>query len=138
MTSLAFSEAMRLGAMLKPQMFGAMFRRQTDIAAPGDVLGLRRLPDASCAVGGALDAVGLQRAFREMDAGEFKALVDLWPVLFKPAMCPACGISGAVVNIAMHLNDHHRWTRERTADWVATIEARPAQFLAIETEVLAR
>ena len=32
--------------------------------------------------------------------------------------CPACEVEGSVIT---HLNDDHRWTRERIADWLDTL-----------------
>jgi hypothetical protein len=99
--TLRLSEAIRLGAMLKPQGFGWF---NTD-------------DGGTCAMGAAMQAAGHIRD---------------WPVVKKsPAACPACPLvrvsdnthnaTGAMI---VHLNDDHRWTRERIADWVATLEAQ--------------
>jgi hypothetical protein len=51
-------------------------------------------------------------------------------------MCPACGdltAFGPFITI-LHLNDHHKWTREQIADWVQTIEDAQTPPLAV-TEV---
>ncbi len=100
---LKLSEAMRLGAMLKPQGFWALRPKET-----------------ACA----LDAVRLA-------VGREPLLADLWPILDGPATCPVCGedphyaLSLAQV-IATHLNDTHRWTREQIADWIeAEFERTP-------------
>src|SRR5712692_10489902 len=38
------------------------------------------------------------------------------------ADCPSCGLSRLVCQIIVHLNDDHRWTREKIGAWVAGIE----------------
>ncbi len=107
---MRLSEAIRLGAMLKPQGRGAI------IGARG----------RTCALGAALDAIG--------------ALTDEWDQARLPKMwswaceqdkyrCPACARPrrmNSTFNIITHLNDRHRWTREAIADWVATIEPKAA------------
>jgi hypothetical protein len=97
------SEAIRLGAMMKPQGF--------------DGTGNRECP-RTCAFGAALDAV----------SGENVA--EIWPwlrTLFDP--CPVCADVSRPsyyesFGVIPHLNNDHRWTREQIADWVAEIEAR--------------
>lgn len=64
-----------------------------------------------------------------------KELAVLCPGIAALARCPAqgtpvatidaallCSRPGAVAGIAMHLNDHHRWTREQVADWMETLD----------------
>lgn len=99
---MKLSEAIRLGAMLKPQSF-------YDYEIAG----------GTCAIGAALDAIGALSSFD--DDAEF------FPILRREqrdVQCPACRqwlsyASGVIV----HLNDAHHWTRERIADWVETVEA---------------
>ena len=105
--NVKLSEAIRLGAMLKPQAFG-------DYWADG----------GSCAIGAACDAAGVMLADIHYFESGFEAL-------FRQA-CPACGVTpddkhtchAGFCNTVVHLNDTHRWTREQIADWVATIEAQ--------------
>lgn len=103
---MRLSEAIRLGALLGPQAFRVV----------------RDLDGATCAFGAASDAAGLQ--FDVMDPyAMVDALTEAWPWLVKRLRCPACRrrrVGGAVISDC--LNDHHRWTRERIADWVATVE----------------
>jgi hypothetical protein len=102
------SEAIRLGSMLKPQGFGG-----TDT------------PDASCAVRAACDAIG---GDAEMPYTTVAARFGVAAKL--PAACPECDRKdffegfGTGLWVVYHLNDRHRWTRERIADWVETIEAQ--------------
>lgn len=105
---MRLSEAIKLGAMLKPQGFGDY---QT-----GD--------GGACALGSALDAVGVA-------ADKQNGLTDLslalrFPAVNTPATCPwkLCRDTFAheIGSVITHLNDDHCWTRERIADWVATVE----------------
>jgi hypothetical protein len=48
---------------------------------------------------------------------------DLWPWLYKKVVpCPECGKVDKALWRIFCLNDNHKWTRERIAAWVATIE----------------
>lgn len=95
---MRLSEAIRLGAMLKPQAFGEYNTGNT-----------------TCALGAAMDASNL-RCSEELHV--------LWSWIDGTAMCPACADGERHIGhiIAAHLNDRHRWTREQIADWVATVE----------------
>jgi hypothetical protein len=97
---MKLSEAIWLGAMMKPQAFRALF---TD--------------DGACALGGALLAVGA------IGGAALRSVRNQWPwALTVSADCPNCGRSGPVFGVITHLNDNHRWPREQIAGWVAWIE----------------
>lgn len=98
---MRLSEAIRFGSMMSPQAFG------------GGSIG-----DGRCALAAACEAVGL-------DYHESGSSVSAFPILDTYISCPSCGCRDSRLGyvIAQHLNDNHRWTRERIADWVATIEA---------------
>lgn len=100
---MKLSEAIRLGAMLKPQGFGIYSKR----------LG------TACA----LDAASL--AVSHGDEWMASRSLDSFHNADVP-LCPVCGnyASGKLLGTIVHFNDTHRWTRERIADWVATIEAQ--------------
>lgn len=106
---MTLSEAIRLGALLKPQ-------RVLDFESD----------DASCALRAAADAVGL--------TGYPIPYTELWrkfDVLHKWAACPVDGcwsvvyVDAPIAHVIMHLNDQHEWTRERIADWVEGFELEP-------------
>jgi hypothetical protein len=118
---MTLSEAIRLGAMLKPQAFGDY----TD-------------GRGTCAWGAASEAAG-----RDVDDND---IPDEWfDLCDQPtAACPLCsqvfqrccdrGLACACVDdvapvavAIVHLNDHHKASREFIADWVATIEAQQEQ-----------
>jgi hypothetical protein len=101
---MKLSEAIRLGAMMKPQAF---------------IVG----GDGTCALQAALDAIGMDtsRPSERTDA--------IWPqALSRMSACPECKARATVAYIIpIHLNDRHRWTRERIADWVATVEPQEVE-----------
>ena len=105
------SEAIRLGAMLSPQGF-----------ATGH-------PTRRCALEAALDAVrGPGKHLGWKGDLDYVAIERLWPIVSRRAVCPVhCELgqrrSWVLLGVVWHLNDFHRWTRERIADWVATVEA---------------
>lgn len=97
---MKLSEAIRLGAMLHPQAFGAM----QFLNANHEIIG-------TCAMGAAM------RAGYRPDVGAIRIV-----------SCPvhrhaSCLIDSNLYAMVTHLNDWHRWTREAIAGWVETIEA---------------
>jgi hypothetical protein len=97
---MKLSEAIRLGALLKPQ----------GIATPSG-------SSKSCALLAACEAVG-----QLMTSA---VLATEWPEMYGRAVsCPVCDAHHSYLTgcIGCCLNDKHRWTREQIADWVQTIE----------------
>ena len=111
---MRLSEAIRLGAMLKPQGFGAGSAILNDVSP-------------TCALGAAADACGLETGYHAYEKWRF--LGNAAPP------CPGCGCDAAardycvsdIGDVVWHLNDEHKWTREAIADWVETIEAQQGQ-----------
>jgi len=104
---LRLSEAMRLGALLKPQGFGKLY----DLRSKG-----------TCAFGAAFDAIGrLHEAV--LQCGNLDT--EWQPLIDTIVVCPHCDrVRGPLESMVVHLNDGHQWTRERIANWVETIEGR--------------
>ena len=103
---MRLSEAIRLGTMMTSQAFRAVFTG-----------------DGACAWGAALLAVGAppERAVRS-------AALSRWPWAFAVSVnCPSCRRSRLVCEVIAHLNDDHRWAREKIGTWVAEIEPADAQ-----------
>jgi len=48
----------------------------------------------------------------------YDELLAAFPVLASRRSCPECGASDWAVHVGVHLNDSHRWSRERIAQWV--------------------
>jgi hypothetical protein len=113
---MRLSEAIKLGAMLRPQRFGPPSGRVPLALEP-----------ASCALAAATEAVGNESLNISRDS-------ERWPILVRLTACPACrqraphdrlisdGAPWPLSIIIVELNDQHRWTRERIAAWVATLE----------------
>ena len=118
---MQLSEAIRLGAMLRPQARGWLVR---DVFVPTrgwrGWLGRGKMTTGTCALGAALEAVGM--------AADLGSVWHMWPWTLNRSelcpVCPVCGIARMASGIIWHLNDSHDWTREQIADWVATIEPR--------------
>lgn len=56
-------------------------------------------------------------------AGDFVTTHEHFPLLQELARCPHCGRDGTFYTvIALHLNDHHKWSIDQIAEWVATVE----------------
>lgn len=110
---MKLSEAISMGAMLGPQSFSAW-----------------QLGDATCAIGAAMAAVGIED-------GLSRDVMRVWPWIFDEErasrVCPVaeCAKSNrmaeSVGHVIMHLNDNHRLTREQIADWVASVEPQEEQ-----------
>lgn len=102
---MKLSDAMRLGAMLRPQSFTSYFSY-----------------GKSCAMGAACEAVGINPLTIE----GVEAMNTRWApiILAERFFFPPCGCNVIVsaFGAITHLNDEHKWTRERIADWVATVE----------------
>jgi len=123
---MRLSEAIRLGAMLKPQKF----------MGPSNQL---KYETHTCALAAAAEAAGQSHL-------SVYAPFWLWPWSAEiPSNrhvppCPACEYAWlegskcaiAVVHIITHLNDKHHWTREAIADWVAARE--PSDVLTERSE----
>jgi hypothetical protein len=136
---MRFSEAIRLGAALKPQGFGELFQTRYRLQFS------RRWPfiqwireDTTCALGAAYEASGgrtcmtlrpkgsVAQGFR----GRVKVLradtqFSMWdapaewlPLFYRETVCPVCGRKDILMRTVSHLNDGHRWSREQIADWV--------------------
>lgn len=108
---MKLSEAIRLGAMLKPQAFGDYT----------DGIG-------TCAMGSAFEAIGITPNAEESAPAEWLAF------LARDHACPVCRrkqSGGDLIDgVIPHLNDDHRWTRERIADWVEIIERAQETVIA--------
>lgn len=103
---MILSEAIRLGSMLHPQAFGKLWcERRDGLFGP-------YIRESTCALGAAFEAVG------GYEARDFTP----WSLFSVSAACPQCGVEATVSNQITHLNDDHRWTRERIADFIEELE----------------
>ena len=103
---MPLSQAIRLGATLKRQSFGRAYGIQNT---------------TSCALAAAADAVG-EDYYTLFDG----VSLTHWPELnFVATPCPACTevCNWSRFGLVTHLNDDHRWSRERIADFVQQHES---------------
>lgn len=118
---MKLSEAIRLGAMLKPQGFG-----------------LLNDGDATCALGAAHHAAGII-VYDDQVKASIHAL-RRWPVLGVKTNMPIAGYRQCLCRVdtmIVTLNDEERWTREQIAEWVEGVEAtheigQPASTNAVD------
>lgn len=113
---MRLSEAIRLGAMLRPQ-------------GKGDLFGAN---GTSCALGAAMEAIGLRPIEGAMDldcsSDEFEEMYHQWPILLDEPDSPIEHPYGKKLAETIPVLNDAGWTRERIADWVATVEdAQEAQ-----------
>lgn len=104
------SEAIRLGAMQRPQTRGTYY----------DYLG-------TCALGAALDAIGL---LRQEPSDRLLQLQAAFPILRDEVTLPVVAPDPFRYDLAsaiIALNDQRLWTREAIADWVETLEQAKKQ-----------
>ncbi len=110
---MKLSEAIRLGAMMKPQAFKAYHS------------------DGACALQAASEACGIVPLAGIHEESPlmipYPQLRRQFPVLDLDMSCcdKRCFQQWNItdmMSVIWHLNDDHRWTRERIADWVETVE----------------
>lgn len=128
MNNLRLSEAIRLGAMLKPQHHDSRkFFIESGGYTSNGPLGLTVGGfECSCVMGAAIEGADLQ----DDDAIDGSTG---WPKtwgLKREMECPQCDDYEVenLYEVLTHLNDDHHWKRERIADFVESIEnAQPAE-----------
>jgi hypothetical protein len=111
MNQLVLSESIWRGAAMKPQSFGEMFDG-----------------GETCALGAAMDGIS-----QHGNLDFFTA----FPILVELVECPTHEFTGPLWVVIAYLNNSERWSRERIAAWVATIEARQQVSKVAETELVA-
>lgn len=127
---MKLSEAIRAGAKKHPQGFGR-FKTIIDKTSP------KYYQYATCAIGAALDGIGKLNEYEDIvkefngdsvpEIEKFWKMTSIFPLLNKKVIPPYSeshgdGSKDKVKFIIFNLNDGLKWSRERIADWVATIE----------------
>ena len=114
---LRLSEAIRLGAMMLPEVRGPIFDRKDNRIC------------AACAIGSALYAVGTadDRERWLTRSGSVEELICFWPWTNERRMDPVRGVNFRIDSIIIDLFETAHWTREQIADWVETIEPREVE-----------
>lgn len=119
MSEMKLADAIRLGGMATKQGYG--------VASFLD-------DNTPCALGAVRLAAGIEAT---NDLGAAMALRSRFPILSSSHRCPACGAVEPLFTLIWSLNDSHKWTRERIADFVETIERRAVAERQPETETVA-
>lgn len=118
---MKLSEAIRLGSFLRPQGQNDYFTEA----------------GGSCAVGAALEATGVP--FMHSTCGVYLKgeALGRWDWLRQLIHCPAgcTHYHSMVADTIAHVNDSHAWSRERIADWIATIEPAEQSQTSARTSV---
>lgn len=112
------SEAIRLGSLLVPQGFGFAYSR--------------RVQGAVCANQAAKLAVGANESEEPWPWRE--EMVERCPFCVERFRA-GCGFSPDVLGLVAHLNDDHRWSRERIADYVESLERERGMWPAESHEL---
>ena len=116
--TMPLSEAIRLGALLKPQ-----------------ALDSEGWPMKSCALQAALEAVGKRVIHDTYGITNYALLETLWPLLVRPAVNPVDGEGNPSLLVVIYrLNDSHHWTRERIAAFVEHIEQQAQALDSLPAE----
>lgn len=117
-TKLKYSDAIRLGAMLKPKGTGSCYALSYNYDLDQSV-------EVTCANGAALDAIGKLTG----ESSDMIGVGQYFPVSnVSGHACPVCGAFKVIAGMTnlrwmvAHINDAHEWTREQIADWVEGIE----------------
>ncbi len=138
---LLLSEAIRLGGILHPQVRGAFFITEQQEAY--DVFACRHISRGfvvgTCALGGALEAIGITELSEEENTGFMRSIDGVpeeWITLLAHYGCEVSTHSGlpftpiadaTIEDIIKFLNDSpFHWTREQIAAWVESVEDQPA------------
>ncbi len=104
--SMPLSEAIRLGAALRPQAFSTVF----------DGVG-------TCALGAALESIGWKPGIDLNDAAWDYGRHLAFPLLRSLAAHPVYSdLIDSVNSIVISLNNKHCWSREQIADWIESVE----------------
>jgi hypothetical protein len=107
---MKLSAAILLGSTMSPQAFEEFQNKN----------------GSRCALGAALAAIGSPIRL----GNGFRAAAESWPWIepYVEFHCPDCdGVASHALSLIVHLNDGHKWTRERIAEWVAKIEPQDVQ-----------
>lgn len=105
--AMRLSEAIRLGAVLRPQAFGS-FLNVSD--------------GSTCAAGAAMEAIGELKDGNISEADIKKYFPATGWLVADPYPEDAGEPAEPLIDVIFHMNDGWRWTREKIADWVERLE----------------
>lgn len=114
---MKLSEAISLGATMHPQAYNS-YRKTSHVVLMNQAI---TITTATCALAAAAVAIG--RLEQVLDEHNMDTLFLAFPELVGcQAWCPECGIQHRLTELIIHLNDNHRWTRERIASLMRQME----------------
>ena len=121
---MKLSEMMILGAMMSPQTRGQLANDK-----------------GTCGLGAVVEASGLLDKWKAIAAlpqseqlgkwDDFWSSVPFYRFMQSIYIHPITGERRTVNSIIISLNDSHKWTRERIAQWIATIEPQEVTDIVI-------
>lgn len=115
------SDAIRLGATIHPQIFSSLFGYEM-MGHNIETCGLRIT--GTCALGATVVAMNkAPETMREMVLNDYyDEIQERWPQMVTMyTKCPACSQRQSCISLITHLNDKHKWSREKIADWLEGI-----------------
>lgn len=141
---MKLSEAIRVGAKIRPQGFGNLYETRETTERVGWFRKRVKREKRSCVLGAALEAADCKP--HDLQSGESRGISPRgsvnedakieaitvpndWPI-FLHVDCPQCEDfepAPPLIRLMAHLNDDHRWTREQIAVFVERIENAVAQ-----------
>lgn len=114
---MKLSEAISLGATLRPQAYG------TSSMIVGDTIW-------TCALGGAAEAAGLIKITGTVVKPGMMDIREHFPILNTMWVSPGAFGVCSLCDTIIRLNDSFHWTRELIAQWVESVENRLEQQVA--------
>ena len=121
MQEMRISEAMRLGAMMRPQVFGVSFRPAGFFTKGGSCAFFAAVEGAGCPTTRHPGELMLRPGVGRM--GPTRVVPDSWlSVLRHNSPCPICSKDMSGLQLVAHLNDTHYLSRNDIADIVERIE----------------
>lgn len=113
----SFSEAIREGAKLRPQIFNVFATK-----------------NGTCALGAGAEAITGERCYATDVCEILEATYGYMTVWRDCVHCPLSdGTFLYLRDAVIHLNDEHHWTRERIADWLETEEEKLGYVTLVES-----
>ena len=106
-------EAIRIGCKLVPQQCFKEYYIE-NITIDEDGYAETDGHTASCALGAAADGI-----YQDAEDIDFYIAFCLTEA---PVDCPDCSKNDKLVEMIPHINDAHRWSRERIANWLEAID----------------
>ena len=116
---MLLSEAIRLGPTVCPAIYGPVFEDWDKM--------LRGEPCGACRMGATAFVAGYRCTIKQGDM--FAWMIKQWPLLGTVVEDPRNGMNCKLDTLIIQLHEHARWSADRIADYVETLES-PHDLLA--------